>query len=355
MGKFLRRFALSLMTGASLCWVPTISVQASEFFDDMQQVVGPRLQVERAQRLRLMIRQAVEGRLGPDGLGGRMTGVEIPGLGAVVSPAAAEAAGDPQFGVWADGSTTYLDSDDNGAEFDGFQSAFGTGIDYALTNAIVVGVQFNYEHSDIDNRIGNFAPGNMDTDTFGVGPYIGVALNDYLLFDASFIHSWGDTDIKDGLNSANYDSKSWNVSANLTGYVPVGGDFTLAPTVGISYSRSEDEAYTDGIFFFPKQIIYTGVFSFGATLSYLYAFDDVRSVEPSISVEGAYEFDLFGKPPLSFVASNSDEKKVDVTVTGGLDFVLSETISLSLTSSVGGLTRNEYIEISGGAQATVQF
>ena len=355
MGRFLGRFALALTAGVSLYCAPSSPVHASEFFDEMQKAVGPRAQVQRAQRLRLMIRQVVEDRLGPDRLRDRMTGVEIPGLGAVISPVAAEIASDPKWGVWADGSTTYLDSDDSSAEFDGFQSALGTGLDYALTEAIIVGVQFNFEHSDIDNNIGTFAPGNMKTDTFGVGPYIGIALNEYLLFDASFLYSWGDTDIKDTLSSANYDSKNWNASANLTGYFPVGGDFTLAPTLGFSYSRSEDEAYTDGVFFFPTQIIYTGVFSFGATLSYLYAFDAVRSVEPSIGIEGAWEFDLFGRPPLSLVASNSDDKKVDVTITGGLAFVLSETISLSLTSSVGGLTRNEYIEVSGGAQATVQF
>ncbi len=214
-----------------------------------------------------MIRQVVEWRLGPGAPGNPRNGLEIPGLG-VISPAGADAAIDPLWDTWVDGSYTYLESDDFGAEFRGSQAAVGTGLDYALSD-----------------------------------------------------------------------------------------ELTLAPKVGLSYSRSRDEAYTDNIgFFFPAQEIYTGVFNFGAALSYVIALDNDRSIEPSISVEGGWEFDLFGKPPLGVgVASNTDDKKVDVTITGGADIVLSDTVSLSLSSSVGGLTRKQYIETSGGAQVSVQF
>ena len=80
---------------------------------------------------------------------------------------------------------------------------------------------------------------------------------------------------------------------------------------------------------------------------------NVRSLEPSIGIEGAWEFDLFGKPQLDsgLVASNVNDPSLDFSVTGGLDVTLSEAVSMSLTGSVGGLGRKK---LSGSVGAAVR-
>ncbi len=331
---------------------------AGDFFTSQQRIIEPRLLIQRGETMRHRIKQIVEGRLRVDD---RARGPgDISALGAVISPVAATADGSPLWGVWADGSYTYIESDDPGAEFDGPQVAVGAGLDRVLNDRLIVGVSFNYDHSDIDNSIGGagFSPGRLKTDSYGFGPYLGYAVTDNILFDASFVYSWGDNDISDQVSTGSFDSESWSATANLTGYVDLGNNLTLAPTAGIAYSYNRDDSYVDSIAaFFPAQTIYAGVFNFGGTLSYLYVIDDVRSIEPSIGIEGAWEFDIHGEPPLNsgLVASNVTDEALDFSVTGGLDVVLSETVSMSLTGSVGGLGRKDYLEISGGGQVTVQF
>lgn len=336
--------------------MPTTDVaQASEDNDDILRIVQPRLQVIRGQRLRQRIREVIEGRLRIDGPGDGTLVSDISTLGATVSPVAASAG--PLWGTWADVNYTYLDSDFTGTEFDGHQVGVGAGIDYAVTDRVILGVSLEYENSDTDNSIGPFAPGNLKTDTITVGPYIGISLTDILVFDAAFNYSWTDNDISDTISTGDFNSESWNVSGNLTAYVPVTDALTVSPTVGLSYSRSRDEAYTDNIgFSFPSQVIYSGTLNFGGSISYYVDLGEGRSMEPSLSVEGTWEFDLFGKPPLDVgFVSNANDGNVDVSISSAVDFVLSDTTSLSLTGSVGGLARDQYIELSGGGQLTVQF
>ena len=90
----------------------------------------------------------------------------------------------------------------------------------------------NYDHSDIDNNFGGagFAPGRLKSDGYGVGPYLGYAVTDNILFDASFVYSWGDNDISDAVSTGSFDNEGWSATANLTGYVDLGNNLTFAPT-----------------------------------------------------------------------------------------------------------------------------
>jgi outer membrane autotransporter protein len=332
--------------------------QAGDFFLDQQRVVKPRLIIQRGETLRRRIRQIVEGRLRPDRPSVGPAGISA--LGAVISPVAAEADGSPLWGSWVDTSYTHLDGDEPGAPFDGPQVAVGTGLDYAVSERLVVGAEFNYDFAEIDNNFGGagFGPGRLKSHSYGVGPYLGYAVTDNILFDASFTYSWGENDISDQVSTGSFDNEGWSATANLTGYVDLGSNLTLAPSAGIAYSYNRDDPFVDSAAdFFPAQTIHTGVFNFGATLSYFHVLDDVRSIEPSISVEASYEFEIFGEPPLDsgLVASNVNDPGLALSVTGGLDITLSEAVSMSVTGGVGGIGRSNYLEASGGAQVGVQF
>ena len=331
---------------------------AGDFFTSHHRIVKPRLLINRAENIRLRIQQLVEGRLRADeaarGVG------QFASLGTVVSPVADDGPERPSWGIWVDGTYTHIEGDEPGAEFDGPQWSIGTGLDATLNNSVVVGVSVTYDGSNIENNFGGagFAPGRLKTEGIGVGPYIGIQLTDNLIFDASFTYSWADNDISDQVSVGDFTSQSWNVAANLTGYVPLSDNLMLSPTVGLTYSYNRDEDYRDSLgFFFPAQTIYTGVLNFGASLSYTHAIDDVRSITPSISASGNWEFDLFGNPPLDsgLVASNVNDPGIHASITGGLEVVLSEMISVSLTGGVSGLGRKDYIEFTGGGQVAVVF
>ena len=72
-------------------------------------------------------------------------------------------------------------------------------------------------------------------------------------------------------------------------------------------------------------------------------------------VPGSLTFSASHRSIRDWSASNVNDPSLDFSVTGGLDVTLSETISMSLTGSVGGLGRKNYLEVSGGGQVTVQF
>ncbi len=95
----------------------------------------------------------------------------------------------------------------------------------------------------------------------------------------------------------------------------------------------------------------------GATLSKGFNLGNGRKIEPSIGVEGTWEFDLFGRPPLNAgqVNSSTNNGQVDVTVSGGLTLDLARAVKLKLNGSAGGLARSKYRELSGGGQISVQF
>ena len=346
-----------LLSTAALSWMPSVS--ATPVFSNTQRIIGPRLLIQRGENIRLRIKELIEGKLHPDdarrGVG------QFAGLGTVISPVAAEAESSTSWGVWVDGNYVYIEGDEPGKEFSGPQISVGAGIDVTLNERIVIGVSFNYDTSDTDNNFGGIvfgAPGRFETQSYGVGPYMAISLTDNLAFDASFTYSWGHSDLTDQFSFGEFDSQSWNVSTNLTGYLPLSDNLTLSPTIGLSYSYNRDEAYFDNLLnFLPAQSTYTGVLNFGATLSYAIPLDDVRYIEPSITVEGSWEFDIFGNPPLDtgLVTSNVNDPAVHATITGALDIALSEAVSVSFTGGISGLGRANYVEYSGGGLVSVVF
>ena len=170
--------AAALAVAGGILFSSPQELRASEFFDEAQRVIQPRLLVIRGQRLRQRIREVVEGRLRIDRPGNGTLLSEISTLGATISPVAAEVDAVPLWGAWVDGNYTNVDSDFPGSSFDGDVAAVGVGIDYAVSDRIILGVSVEYEHSDIDNNIPPFGPGRLRTDTLTVGPYIGISLTD---------------------------------------------------------------------------------------------------------------------------------------------------------------------------------
>ncbi len=331
-------------------------LMAGEGFDDQQKIITPMLLLQRMEMMRQRVSRAVAARLRADAGAPDTASAAIAGL--VISPVSGSG-GNPLWQLSSDASYTNLDNDETTAPFKTDQFSTSVALDYTFSQIFIAGVTFAYDSADTKNSFPVAGtPGTMDTNTYSIGPYAAVALTSDTILTGSFLYSWADTDLADQVSPGRFNSESWAAVGTLTHYFSLGHMTTLAPTVGVSYSRNRDKAYADNVgALFPKQTTYTGVFSFGATLAKGFNLGNGRKIEPSIGVEGTWEFDLFGRPPLNAgqVNSSTNNGQVDVTVSGGLTLDLARAVKLKLNGSAGGLARSKYRELSGGGQISVQF
>jgi len=339
---------LAIITASSL-------PAASQELNDVQYIVNPRLQIERARQIRNAVRHAVGKRLAPGPTGGTLNGTVLQPSGLTVTPSAdTDVAMDPKWNAWVDGSYTNIDDDNAVRGFNSDQSSISVAADYRLTDRILLGGLFNFSDSETQNVS---VPGRSTTDNYSGGAYIGAVLTDNLVFDASFLYTWTDNFAQDSIPvvSARYDSEAWNLNANLTGYWYFDA-LRVSPNIGVSYSRGRDDGYVDSAATaFPSVVTRTGTFNFGLTLGYTVALDDTTSAEPYVSIEGEWEFEESTSPPQTTATVPPDNRNFDARVEAGIEFALASNLSLTLRGDVGGLARKRYRTLSGGGQVSIQF
>jgi hypothetical protein len=138
----------------------------------------------------------------------------------------------------------------------------------------------------------------------------------------------------------------------LTSY-HLAGNWLLAPTVGVSFNEESDAAYVDtAATAFAASTTCTGTLAFGGSATYTHTLENGLTVQPGISVEGEWTF-LRSVTATSTVAP--DTQDFDVNATASIDFQLSQSASLSLSSTVSGLAKPEYLSVTGGGKLSFSF
>lgn len=309
-------------------------------FSDVQIIVNPRLAIERAYRLRTGIQRNA---------GRRLANTEenaTPGQSTQPAPmlfAGSEeeerSGGADRWNVWVDATHTRIEDRKPGAGYEGPQNSILVGGDYRLSDRVIAGLVYNYNDSDSDNL---FQPGNSTTESNGIGPYVGVVLTDHLVLDASYLGTWTDNFGFDGTDTARYDSDGWIATSNLTGYW-YRDNLRISPAVGISYTRTEDDAYVDTSgAAFPSQTTKTGTLTTGLTLGYTTELGTSRSLEAFVGIEGEWEFENSASPPSSTASIPPAMPGWDARFSAGLELALPGDKIVSVRGDIGGLARNRY-------------
>ncbi len=146
-----------------------------------------------------------------------------------------------RWNVWVD--TRYIHTNDDRfyLERTGQATSVGGGIDYALSDGSIVGLQVIWERSEADALGDAF---DQSSTGVSVGPYAAISLNDRWALSGSL--TWGrhDTDVDLlGLQSS-YDQDRLTADVTLTGqYVYDDGNY-LRPQFSLSYLRLEDQDHT---------------------------------------------------------------------------------------------------------------
>ncbi len=124
---------------------------------------------------------------------------------------AAEAVASPRWNLWVDGRYLYSNYTASGGGLDGGTWSGLAGADYKVTSKFTLGVMASTDHSDLESGLTD-----LDSRTLGVGPYLGLVLTDNIVFSASALRSWVDSEQAAGL--LDFETDRVQLSAALNGY-----------------------------------------------------------------------------------------------------------------------------------------
>jgi hypothetical protein len=157
------------------------------------------------------------------------------------------AAGDagPQFGAWLTPAYAWLENSNPLSEHDGNLVLVMAGLDYKVSERVLLGCAVGYEDVDLDTA---FNDGTFRSKGVTITPYAGLVLLDGVTADALFSYTGLDNDIERDRGSSDpvtgdYDSARTLVAANLNVY-KVLDNWSLNAVVGYLYVSEDQEEYS---------------------------------------------------------------------------------------------------------------
>lgn len=346
-----RMFALCLSMAIGVTFLPD-RAEAQEF-DFIQAIIKPQLNIEQSRRIRQIVRDVGGKRWASAMSGGIQDGVVMQPAGYSIVPTAdlvtqQTAAG---WNVWLDGSAGHIEDTAELRAYDGDQLSVSLGADTQVNSKLTLGAILNHSATDISNT---FVAGTSTTSAISVGPYMALFLTDTLVLTGSFLYTWTDNSADSGGVSADYDSEGWGLNGSLTSYHQA-GNWLLAPTIGVSFNEERDDAYANSEApptEFAASTTRTGTMAFGGSATYTHVLENGMTMQPVVSVEGEWTF-LRSVTATSTI--EADTQEFDVNITAGSDFQISNSVSLSLSSTVSGLAKPDYLSVIGGGRLSVSF
>ena len=228
--------------------------------------------------------------------------------------------GDKRWGAWMMGAYTSIENTQAGVELDGSVYNLVGGLDYMVTDRVVVGLSVSYENSNIDTT---FNRGKVESNGFSVLPYVGIALNNTWSASVAGGMSWVNYDVARNNNTTtgSYDADRWLITANLNGNYGF-GRVRVMPMAGVLYFEETSDAYTEstgGVVASNKTKL--GRLTAGAKMGYAF-----NSVMPFVKLVGEYDFDK-NDPVLISAGRFTHDEDFGAQIGGGFDFYGSSVLS----------------------------
>lgn len=259
-------------------------------------------------------------------------------------------AADKPFGVWLQGAYSSIDNSQLGAAADG--SAINTvlGLDYKVSDRLVIGVGGIYENVDVDTRtLTGF--GNVQSKGFGIAPYLGYQLSSQWSASLSGAYSWLSYDTKRTNNtiSGSYDATRWMVNGSLNGNY-ASGKIVMMPQVGVMYLEEEADAFTESNGLAnASNTIKLGRLYAGGKVGYV-----MGKVMPYINLVGEFDFehpDALAIGNGTFTNSEDFGGKVGI----GFNFISGNTVSGSFEGSYDSIGRTDLDVWTVSGRLRMQF
>jgi hypothetical protein len=253
------------------------------------------------------------------------------------------------FDVWSEGSFAWFNDASGSAERHGLWGVLYVGADYRVSGDLLVGalVQFDQSSQEFDAF-----PGNTRSSGWLAGPYTAVRLSKNLFFQARAAWGLSTTEIAlDGNAHDKVDAERWLVRGTLLGQWQDGA-WQFRPRAVIGYIEERQEGYQSQIGVpVPGQTLALGQFKAGPEIAYQHRLSDGTAVEPSLLLEGVWNF--LQDAGASSLADQSIGEKLRGRAEAGLSLRTAGGIGVGATVSYDGIGASDYQSIAGKARVRV--
>jgi hypothetical protein len=259
---------------------------------------------------------------------------------------AAETATAPaaRWNLWGDGRYSAIDGSAVVSDLDGPLWNAIAGLDYKLTDKFTLGVMAAYESSDLEGS-GPLPPA-LRSEGWGAGPYLGVVLNDNIVFSANLLGSLLDSEQSGGFN---FDSQRLQASTGLAGYW-YRGTWRFSPAVSLAWSKEWLEE-TAGLL--NDQTVEVAILSPSLQIGNTLTLSGTTTMEPWAGV--ALDWTFINKSKDAVLGTIVDDPNTDLRLQAGLNFGFGNNIQLALTGEAAGLLLDETDTYSGEVNLALQF
>ncbi len=267
------------------------------------------------------------------------------GRSLLIAPMAdvAPPAANPLWNVWVDGKYSWLDDGTAFSGLDGSLVNAVVGVDYKVSDRLILGVMGTYETSDLEGD--GAIPPTQDTNGWGGGVYLGLTLTDHLVLSATLLGTDLDTDVN---GATNFDSTRIQTSSGLTGYW-YSGTWRYSPSLTVTWTKEWQDA-SGGL---NAQTIETGIISPGFQVGNSISIGGASTVEPWLGAQ--LDWVGINKVVDHVTGAILDDPYTDLRLQGGLNFAFGSNAQLALTAEVSGLLYEDSDTYTAGANFAFQF
>jgi hypothetical protein len=192
------------------------------------------------------------------------------------------------FDIWVEGSFAWFSDGSGFSERNGHWGVVFVGADYRLSSNLLVGALVQFDSSSQDFEI---LASKARSSGWMAGPYATVRLSNNLFFQARA--AWGKSTVElgfDGSPDDSFDADRWLVRGTLIGQWR-SGPWQLRPRISIGYIEERQETYLSSLgVTVPEQTLTLGQVKGGPEISYRYLMTDGTVIEPSLLLEGVWNF-----------------------------------------------------------------
>ncbi|MEQ8656518.1 MAG: autotransporter outer membrane beta-barrel domain-containing protein [Hyphomicrobiales bacterium] len=252
----------------------------------------------------------------------------------------------PRLNIWARGTFTHYDGDAfSGDTWNGI-----AGIDYLITENVLIGLLGGYENGDFTFQAND---GAFDGAGVSVGAYVGIRLAESVVLDGFLTHAWLDYDNRAGTVTGSTDATRIMVSMNLTGHYEVADGFYIEPNARIFYAHEQQAAYTqsNGIVAAANSVD-SGRVSIGPRLRYTHHDSASGTWSMHASLHG--EYDLSSEVQTDTTLPDFDGL-LSARAALGVSTTLLNGWSISLDGDIGGLGSGAFTSYSGSGKIRIPF
>ncbi|MEP4380433.1 MAG: autotransporter domain-containing protein [Alphaproteobacteria bacterium] len=257
--------------------------------------------------------------------------------------------------MFANISYSDVENDANGAGYESKSWQGTVGLDYRLTNAWALGVFTAFTSNTSKTATIN---SNSDSFSYLIGPFVRFNPTPNITLSGSVSAGSTGTDLNVGGATSSFDSNQQLATFGIRGSWSE-GNWTFAPAVGISYSVTRSDGFTDsngnvnG-----SSTNRSGAINFGPTISYLHTLEDAGPfalITPSLGINGTYNYKHSGDVTFNNgVILTSDDLSASLTPGASVSFTNGTSASLGYTHS-GIFSDVDGWSVTAGASAPVNL